>query len=241
MMKGIVCFVCLNMGQKADPIGLRLGIVRGWDAQWFANKKQYGAFLAQDLMIRQCLNKHLNMAGVARVVVERPQKKPHVTVYAARPGVVIGKKGAGMEQLVAKLKKEVGVECVFNIVEVRKPELQARVMAMDIAQQIEKRAFYKRAMRKVIQLAMKAGAKGVKVQCSGRLGGVEIARTEQYLEGRLPLHSLRADIDFSHATAFTQSGTCGIKVWIYRGDILNRQDAAGDRRAADLSFNALGA
>ncbi len=227
------------MGQKADPVGLRLGINRPWDSLWFS-KKSYAAFLKQDLDIRKFLEKNLHNAGVSRIVIDRPQKRPHVTVFASRPGVVIGKKGAGVEQLLIKMKKELNLECGFNIVELRKPELYAKVVANDIAQQMEKRVFYKRAMRKSIQAALKAGAKGIRVCCSGRLGGVEIARTEGYLEGRLPLHSLRSDIDFASSVAHTTSGACGVKVWIYRGDILDKGAGLVEKRLGETSVNRVG-
>lgn len=207
------------MGQKANPIGLRLGINKTWKSSWFSNTN-YARFVQEDIKIRQFVEKNLQNAGIADVVIERTQKKPIVKVYCARPGVIIGKKGAGVEQFLASMKKSIQVECSFNIVEVRKPELQAQFLAKDICQQMERRVFYKRAMRKAMQSALKMGAKGVRVSCSGRLGGVEIARTEWYFEGRVPLHSLRADIDFASSTAHTTSGACGVKFWIYRGDVL---------------------
>jgi small subunit ribosomal protein S3 len=232
-------FTLDTMGQKANPLGLRLGINRSWDSLWYS-RKSYASLLCEDIAIRKFLEKNLATAGVSRIVIERPQKKPHVTVYASRPGVVIGKKGTGFDQLVEKLKRHVGVECAFNVVELRKPELYAKVVADDIAQQIERRVFYKRAMRKAIQSALKMGALGIKIHCSGRLGGAEIARTDGYLEGRLPLHSFRSDIDFSSSTAHTQNGTVGVKVWIYRGDILTSADGDSDRRFGEVSLNKLG-
>lgn len=228
-----------HMGQKADPIGLRLGINRNWDSLWYS-KKSYADFLKDDLAIRKFLSKSLETAGLSRIVIERPQKKPHVTVFVARPGVVIGKKGIGVEQLLAKMRKQLNIDCVFNVVELRKPELYAQVVADDVAQQIQKRIFYKRAMKKAIQGALKMGAKGIRVSCSGRLGGVEIARTEQYFEGRLPLHSLRSDIDFACSTSRTLSGACGIKVWIYRGDVLERGSSLLERRLGEVSINRVG-
>jgi small subunit ribosomal protein S3 len=224
------------MGQKANPIGLRLGINRTWDSLWYS-RKSYAALLKEDLAIRHFLNKHLEPAGISRIVIERPQKKPHVTVFVARPGLVIGKKGAGVEQLLAKMKKSTGIECAFNVVELRKPELYAKVVADDIARQMERRVFYKRAMRKAIQGALKMGAKGIRVMCSGRLGGVEIARTEGYLEGRLPLHTLRADVDFYCSPSLTPNGICGVKVWIYRGDVLGRGSSLLERRLGEVSIN----
>jgi small subunit ribosomal protein S3 len=207
------------MGQKADPIGLRLGINKTWDSAWYS-KKNYASFVQKDVEIRKFVEKSLQGAGISRILIERPGTKPKVTVFSSRPGVVIGKKGSGVDQLLVKMKKAIDVDCSFNIVEVRKPELQAQFVANDIAQQMERRVFYKRAMRKAIQAALKMGAKGIRINCSGRLGGIEIARTEWYFEGRVPLHSLRADIDFASCVSHTTSGACGVKVWIYRGDVL---------------------
>jgi len=215
------------MGQKADPIGLRLGINKTWDSSWYS-KKNYAAFVQQDVEIRKFVEKNLQGAGISRILIERPSMKPKVTVFASRPGVIIGKKGAGFDQILAKIKKSIGVECSFNVVEVRKPELQATFVANDIAQQMERRVFYKRAMRKSIQAALKTGALGIRINCSGRLGGIEIARTEWYFEGRVPLHSLRADIDFASSVSHTTSGACGVKVWIYRGDILGSGETAAE-------------
>ncbi len=218
------------MGQKADPIGLRLGINKTWDSAWYS-KKNYAAFVQKDIEIRKFVEKNLQGAGLTRVLIERPGTKPKVTVFSSRPGVVIGKKGSGVDQLLAKMKKAIDVDCSFNIVEVRKPELQAYYVANDIAQQMERRVFYKRAMRKAIQSALKMGAKGIRINCAGRLGGIEIARTEWYFEGRVPLHSLRADIDFASSVSHTVSGACGVKVWIYRGDILDSAESSGvDKR-----------
>lgn len=209
------------MGQKSDPVGLRLGINRTWDSQWFS-RKNYAQFVEEDYKIRNFVKSAIANAGVASVHISRAEKTvPQVSVSVARPGVVIGKKGSGIEALVKKIEKSLGIKCVFNVVELRKPELCAQVVADDIAQQLERRVFYKRAMRKAIQNVMKVGAKGIRINCGGRLGGIEIARTEWYLEGRLPLHTLRSDIDFSCSTAKTSSGTCGVKVWIYRGDVLS--------------------
>jgi small subunit ribosomal protein S3 len=227
------------MGQKADPIGLRLCINRTWDSLWYA-RKGYASYLKEDLSIRKFLKTNLSTAGVSRIVIERPQKVPYVTVFASRPGVIIGKKGTGVEQLLARMEKKLGIKCVFNVVEVRKPELYAQIVADDIAQQMERRVFYKRAMRRAIQGALKMGAKGIRINCSGRLGGAEIARTDWYLEGRLPLHTLRADIDFASSTAHTNNGACGVKVWIYRGDVLERGASMLERRLGEVSVNRLG-
>ncbi len=209
------------MGQKSDPVGLRLGINRTWDSKWFS-RKNYAQFVAEDYKIRSFIKSTIGNAGVANVQISRAEKAiPQVSVSVARPGVVIGKKGSGIEALAKKMEESLGIKCAFNVIELRKPELHAQVVADDIAQQLERRVFYKRAMRKAVQNVMKAGAKGVRINCGGRLGGAEIARTEWYLEGRLPLHTLRSDIDFSCSTAKTSSGTCGVKVWIYRGDVLS--------------------
>lgn len=227
------------MGQRSDPNGLRLGINRGWDSVWYA-KKGYRDLVQEDLKIRAFFKKALASAGVSKVVIARPQKKkPHVTVYVARPGLVIGKKGVGIDALMAQLKDAVGVECFFNIVELRKPALYAQVVAEEIAQQLQRRASYKRVMRKAIQDADKVGAQGIRIDCSGRMGGAEIARSVRDSRGRLPAQTLRADIDYGFCTAYTRSGTCGVKVWIYRGDILDKADSLVERRLGELSVNRL--
>ena len=205
------------MGQKVNPVGLRLGILRTWESRWFA-EKGYSDLLLKDIAIRKYIQKTYSSAGIARVVVERPAKKACVEIYASRPGVLIGKGGADLEKLKAKLSKMAGMEVAINIVNVRKPELDAYLVAEGIAFQIEKRVSYRRAMKRAMQSAMKLGAVGIRVNVAGRLGGAEIARTEWYREGRVPLHTLRSEIDFSTGTAHTTYGTCGIKVWIYKGD-----------------------
>jgi len=205
------------MGQKVNPVGLRLGILRTWDSKWFA-EKGYSELLLKDISIRRYIQKTYSSAGIARVVVERPAKKACVEIYASRPGVLIGKGGADLEKLKVKVSKIAGMEVAINIVNVRKPELDAYLIAEGIAFQIEKRVSYRRAMKRAMQSAMKLGALGIRVNVSGRLGGAEIARTEWYREGRVPLHTLRSDVDFSIGTAHTTYGTCGIKVWIYKGD-----------------------
>lgn len=227
------------MGQKANPIGLRVGINRGWDAQWYA-RKEYASLLKEDLIIRAFFVNRLNNAGVSRVVIERSSKSPHVTVFASRPGVIIGKKGTGVEALLKDLKSQHGVTCTFNVVEIRKPDLYAQIVADDIARQIERRVFYKRAMKKAIQGALKMGAEGIRVSCSGRLGGAEIARTEWDRKGRVPLHTFRADVDYGEGVAKTTYGTCGVKVWVYRGDILGRNTSLLERRLGEISINRLG-
>ena len=227
------------MGQKANPIGLRLGINRTWDSLWYS-RKSYANFLKEDLKIREFLKKELVNAGVSRVVIERSNKKPHITVFASRPGVVIGKKGSGIEQLLLRLKKAINSECTFNVVEIRKPELYAQIIADDVASQIKRRVFYKRAMRKAIQNSLKSGALGIRINCAGRLGGAEIARVEWYREGRVPLHTFRSDIDYGHNVAVTSYGTCGVKVWVYRGDILDRGASLSERRLGEVSIKRLG-
>ena len=221
------------MGQKVNPNGLRLGIKRTWDSRWFADA-DYGDKLLADIEIRKFLNKKLAGAGISRIVIERPAKKASVTIYCARPGVVIGKKGQDIETLKKDLVKLAdGADVSVNIVEVRKPETDAKLVAENIAQQLEKRISFRRAMKRAVQSALRQGAEGIKVSCGGRLGGAEIARTEWYLEGRVPLHTLRADIDYGYATAHTAYGTCGVKVWIYKGEILAHDAMAQDKRLND--------
>ncbi len=221
-----------NMGHKVNPIGLRLGINRTWDSRWYAGT-DYARLLHDDLKLRAHLRKRLSGAGVSRVVIERPAKKPRVTIYAARPGVVIGKKGQDIEVLRKELQKMTKVEVNLNLVEIRKPEIDAVLVAENIAQQLERRVAFRRAMKRAVQSAMRLGAQGIRINCGGRLGGAEIARTEWYREGRVPLHTLRADIDFGTATAKTTYGTCGVKVWIFKGEILAHDPMAQDRRAAE--------
>ncbi len=221
------------MGQKVNPNGLRLGINRTWDSRWFADA-DYGEKLLADIEIRKFLNEKLAGAGISRIVIERPAKKARVTIYCARPGVVIGKKGQDIETLKKDLVKLAGgAEVSVNIVEVRKPETDAKLVAENIAAQLEKRISFRRAMKRAVQSALRQGAEGIKVSCGGRLGGAEIARTEWYLEGRVPLHTLRADIDYGTATAFTTYGTCGVKVWIYKGEVLAHDAMAQDKRLND--------
>ena len=207
------------MGQKINPIGLRLGINRTWDSRWYAGKAEYGKLLHEDVKIRELLHKELKQAAVARIIIERPHKKCRVTIYTARPGVVIGKKGADIEKLRLELSKLSSSETVLNIVEIRKPEIDATLVAENIAQQLERRVAFRRAMKRAMQTAQRMGALGIRVTVSGRLGGAEIARTEWYREGRVPLHTLRADIDYGVATARTTYGAIGVKVWICRGEI----------------------
>jgi len=218
------------MGQKVNPIGLRLGINRTWESRWYANTGEYADLLHEDIQIRNMLRKRLKNASVSKIVIERPHKKCTVTVYTARPGVVIGKKGADIEVLRRALQDIVKGEVFLNLVEVRKPEIDATLVAESIAQQLERRVAFRRAMKRSLQTAMRMGAKGCKIICGGRLGGAEIARVEQYQEGSVPLHTLRADIDYGTAEATTAMGIIGIKVWIYKGEILEHDPMASERR-----------
>jgi len=221
------------MGQKVNPTGLRLGINRTWDSRWYAGKREYGKLLQEDIKIRAYLTEKLKAAGVSRVIIERPHKKCRVTIHSARPGVVIGKKGADIDKIRKLVAKLTASEVAINIVEVRKPEVDATLVADSIAQQLERRVAFRRAMKRAVQSAMRLGAEGIRINCSGRLGGAEIARLEWYREGRVPLHTLRADIDYGVATAHTAYGTCGIKVWIFKGEILEHDPMAQDKRMAE--------
>ncbi|PJK28488.1 30S ribosomal protein S3 [Minwuia thermotolerans] len=218
------------MGHKVNPIGLRLGINRTWDSRWFADDKVYSNLLHEDLRIRDHLFKRLSGAGVSRVVIERPAKKARVTIHSARPGVVIGKKGHDIEKLRRDLSAMTSSEVAVNIVEIRKPEVDARLVAENIAQQLERRVAFRRAMKRAVQNAMRLGALGIRINCGGRLGGAEIARTEWYREGRVPLHTLRADIDYGTATAKTAYGAIGVKVWVFKGEIMAHDPMAQDKR-----------
>ena len=221
------------MGQKINPIGLRVGINRTWESRWFARGEEYADLLHEDLKIREYLKNELKAASVSRIVIERPHKKCRITIHTARPGVVIGKKGADIEKLRRKVAQMVDGEVFLNLVEVRKPEIDANLVAESIAQQLERRVAFRRAMKRSLQSAMRMGALGCKIICGGRLGGAEIARTEQYAEGSVPLHTLRADIDYGFAEAKTAMGIIGIKVWIYKGEILEHDPFAQERRLQD--------
>jgi small subunit ribosomal protein S3 len=220
------------MGQKVNPIGLRVGINRTWDSRWYADEG-YGDLLHEDLKLKRYLHERLAQAGVSRVVIERPTKRARITIHTARPGVVIGKKGADVEKLRTDLAKMTGSEVSLNIIEIRKPEIEARLVAENIAQQLERRVAFRRAMKRAVQSAMRLGAQGIRITCAGRLGGAEIARTEWYREGRVPLHTLRADIDFGEAVAKTTYGTCGVKVWVFKGEIMAHDPLAQDKRAQE--------
>ena len=208
------------MGQKVHPIGFRLGVIRTWDSKWF-DEKNYAQWLHEDIKIREFVKKSLNHAGVSKVEIERAANKVKVNVHTARPGIVIGKSGAGIETVKKDLQKYTKNEVFLNIVEVRKAEIDAQLVAENITTQLERRIAFRRAMKKAIQTAMKFGAKGIRVACSGRLGGAEMARYEWYREGRVPLHTLRADIDYGFAEAKTTYGIIGIKVWVYKGEIFD--------------------
>jgi len=221
------------MGQKVNPIGFRLGINRTWDSRWYAKGDEYGRLLHEDINIRKHLTKRLKQAGLSRIVIERPHKKCRVTIHTARPGVVIGKKGADIEVLRRDVAKFTDSEVHLNIVEVRKPELDAKLVADGIAQQLERRVAFRRAMKRAVQSAMRLGALGIRINSGGRLGGAEIARMEWYREGRVPLHTLRADVDYGTAEAKTAYGIIGIKVWIFKGEILEHDPMAQERRALE--------
>ncbi len=220
------------MGQKVNPIGLRLGVNRTWDSRWFADGEDYGRLLHQDIKVRRWLKERLKQAGVSRIIIERPHKKCRVTIYAARPGVIIGKKGADIDKLRKDLSAMTEGEVFLNIVEVRKPETDAQLIAESIAQQLERRIAFRRAMKRSMQSAMRLGAKGVRINVSGRLGGAEIARMEWYREGRVPLHTLRADIDYGFTEAETTYGIIGVKVWVFKGEVLEHDPMAQDKRWA---------
>ena len=219
------------MGQKTQPIGFRLGINRTWDSRWFGGKS-YADLLHQDIGLRRYLFEKLKSAAVSKIVIERPAGRARISIYAGRPGLVIGKKGQDIETLKTTLGKQIGSEVSLNIIEVRKPELDAKLVADGIAQQLEKRVAFRRAMKRAVQSSMRLGAGGVRINCAGRLGGAEIARTEWYREGRVPLHTLRADVDYAESTAFTTYGATGVKVWIFKGEIMEHDPMAQDKRMA---------
>ncbi len=212
------------MGQKVHPTGIRLGIVKKHTSVWYASGKDYARYLLEDMEVRDLVKKKLASASVSRVEIERPAQTAQVTVYTARPGIVIGKKGEDVEKLRAELTAKMGVPVHINIEEIRKPDLDAQLVADSIAQQLERRVMFRRAMKRAMQNAMRQGAEGVKVQVSGRLGGAEIARTERYHEGRVPLHTLRADIDYATSEALTTYGIIGVKVWIFKGEVFNTDE-----------------
>jgi small subunit ribosomal protein S3 len=217
------------MGHKANPIGLRLQINRTWDSRWFAEGDDYGRLLLEDLRIREFIVKNHAQAAISKVVIERPAKLCRVSIYAARPGVIIGKKGADIEKLRKQIGQMTRSDVSLNIVEIRKPEVDSKLVAQGVADQLERRIAFRRAMKRAVQSALRLGAEGIKITCSGRLGGAEIARTEWYREGRVPLHTLRGNVDYAEAQAHTAYGVCGIKVWIFKGEILGHDPMAQDR------------
>ena len=225
------------MGQKINPIGLRLQVNRTWESVWFAGRREFGQLLHQDLEIRKYVKKNCSQAGISRVVIERPHKKCRVTIHAARPGVIIGKKGADIETLRSALAKLTESDLLLNVLEVRKPETDATLVAESIAQQLERRVSFRRAMKRAVQNAMRMGALGIRVDIAGRLGGAEIARTEWYSEGRVPRHTLRADIDYALVKGATAYGIIGVKVWIFKGDIMEHDPSARDKKLAELKDN----
>lgn len=207
------------MGQKVNPTGLRLGIIKEWNSKWYANSKQYADLLNKDLEVRDFLKKRLAQAAVGRIQIDRPAKNAHITIHTARPGVVIGKKGEDIDALRNEMSKRMGIPVHISIEEIRKPELDAQLVAEGMAQQLERRVMFRRAMKRSVQNAMRLGAQGIRVNIAGRLNGAEIARSEWYREGRVPLHTLRADIDYGFARAVTTYGVLGVKVWIFKGEV----------------------
>lgn len=220
------------MGQKVNPIGMRIGINRTWDSRWFADKG-YAEKLIQDLKMKKYVKERLRAAGISKVIIERAAQNTKVSVYAARPGVIIGKKGADIEKLRRDLSKRAGTDVALNIIEIRKPEIDAQLVAEGIALQLERRVSFRRAMKRGVQSTMRLGAEGIRVNVAGRLGGADIARTEWYREGRVPLHTLRADIDYGFAEALTTYGIIGVKIWIYKGEIMEHDPMARDRRVQE--------
>jgi len=217
------------MGQKSSPVGLRLQINRTWDSRWFAEGQDYGRLLLEDLRIRRFILETLPQAAISKVVIERPAKICRVSIYAARPGVIIGKKGADIEKLRKTLGAMTSSDVSLNIVEIRKPEIDAKLVAQGVADQLERRIAFRRAMKRAVQSALRLGAEGIRITCAGRLGGAEIARTEWYREGRVPLHTLRGNVDYAEAEAHTAYGVCGVKVWIFKGEIFAHDPTAQDR------------
>jgi small subunit ribosomal protein S3 len=228
------------MGQKIHPVGFRLAVSRNWSSRWYANNRSFAPMLAEDIKVRDFLKRKLAHASVGRVLIERPAKDARITIFSARPGVVIGKKGEEIESLKSELRRIMGVNQVHvNIEEIRKPEIDAQLIADSIAQQLEKRIMFRRAMKRAMQNAMRLGAQGIKIMSAGRLNGIEIARTEWYREGRVPLHTLRADIDYGFGEAKTNYGVIGIKVWVYKGEVMPKGDAQAAAAAPAAQPEAL--
>lgn len=210
------------MGQKVHPTGFRLGITKTWDTRWYADKA-FASLLLEDIKLREWIKKRLEHASVSKIIIERPAKKARINIHTARPGIIIGKKGADIEKLKNDIAKVANTEVAINIVEVRKPEAEAQLIAENVAQQLERRVAFRRAMKRAVTSAMRLGALGIRINCAGRLGGGEIARTEWYREGRVPLHTLRADIEFGFADANTTYGVIGVKVWVFKGEIIDKE------------------
>jgi small subunit ribosomal protein S3 len=227
------------MGQKTSPIGLRLQINRTWDSRWYADRGEYSKLLHEDLKIRNWLFKELPLAGISKIVIERPAKIARVSIYSARPGVIIGKKGTDIEKLKKQIGKMTKADVSLNIVEIRKPEIDAKLVAQGVADQLERRIAFRRAMKRAVQSALRLGAEGIRINCSGRLGGAEIARMEWYREGRVPLHTLRANVDYAEAQAHTAYGVCGVKVWIFKGEIFAHDPLAQDKIMMDAQTSGV--
>ena len=227
------------MGQKSNPIGLRLQINRTWDSRWYAEGRNYSQLLKEDIELRKYIVENLPQAAISKVVIERPAKICRISIYAARPGVIIGKKGSDIEKLKRELQKMTSSEVSLNIVEIRKPEIDAKLVAQGVADQLVRRVAFRRAMKRAMQSAMRLGAEGIKIMCGGRLGGAEIARVEQYREGRVPLHTLRANVDYAEAEALTAYGIIGIKVWVFKGEILGHDPMAQDRLMMDAQTSGV--
>ena len=226
------------MGQKVHPTGIRLGIAQDWTSKWYADSKEFADYLEQDLAVREFLKKRLSQASVSRIQIERPARSAHITIHTARPGIVIGKKGEDIEKLRKELSNMMGVPVSVNIEEIRKPELDAQLVAESVAQQLERRIMFRRAMKRAVTNSMRLGAQGIKINVAGRLNGAEIARSEWYREGRVPLHTLRADIDYGFAEARTTYGIIGVKVWIFKGEVFEADahaDDAGAKKSAAAS------
>lgn len=226
------------MGQKVSPNGLRIGINRDWESRWFASNKEFAQFIKEDISIRKLINDQIANSGISKIEIERTSDEVKVDVHTSKPGVVIGKRGTNINDIKDMLQKEVGKNVQLNIIEVKKPELVSKLVAEGIASQLEGRVSFRKAMKKAVSLTLKAGAKGIRVQCSGRLGGAEMARTEWYREGRVPLHTLRASIDYGFAEANTTFGKIGVKVWIYLGDILIDKVGVEEKKAAKADREA---
>ena len=225
------------MGQKVNPIGIRVGINRTWDSRWF-DDRNYADKLVQDLELRKYVQEKLKAAGISKVIIERAAKNTRVTVYTARPGVIIGKKGADIENLRKELSKRAGNDVALNIVEIRKPEIDAQLCAEGVCQQLERRVSFRRAMKRAVQNALRMGSLGIRINVAGRLGGADIARTEWYREGRVPLHTLRADMDYGFAEALTTYGIIGVKVWLYKGDVMEHDPMARDKKMQEAQGGA---